>query len=92
MGLFSKLKGVKEPKEGVAPIGREDLRQKLLALNHDQVPFSVAASHGGKEGDIVAQWKIVDAQWYEIFAKASLEKTHRIYIALDDKRSEARIL
>jgi hypothetical protein len=92
VGLFSKLKGIKEPKEGIAPVPREELRQKLLAINNDEVPFSVIDGPGGKDGDLVAQWKIVDAQWYEIFAKASLEKTHRIYIALDEKASEARIL
>ena len=92
MGLFSKLKGIKEPKEGVAPVAAADLKQKLLGLNNEQVPFAVTQGPGGKEGDVVAEWKIVDAQWLEIFAKASIEKAHRIYVTLDEKSNEARIL
>ena len=92
MGLFSKLKGIKEPKEGVAPVPAVDLKAKLLGLNNEQVPFALTAGPGGKDGDLVAEWKIVDAQWLEIFAKASLEKTHRIYVTLDEKSNEAKIL
>ena len=92
MGLFDRLKGVREPKDGVAPVPAEELKQRLLALGGDQVPFSVVAGPGGKEGDVVAEWKIVDAQWLEIFAKAGLEKTHRIYVTLDAGDNEARVL
>ena len=92
MGLFDKLKGIKEPKEGVAPAPRDEVLQRLLALNNDQVPFAVTRGEGGKNGDLVAEWKIVDAAWYEIFAKANLEKVHRIYVVLDEARAEARVL
>ena len=92
MGLFDKLKGIKAPQEGVAPVPADDLKQRLLALNDGQVPFSVSGGPGGEGGDVVAQWKIVDAQWYEIFARAGLEKTHRIYVTLDQGRGEARVL
>ena len=92
MGLFDKLKGIKEPKEGVAPVPPEELTSRLLALNNDQVPFAVSSGAGGKEGDVIAQWKIVDAQWYEIFAKASLEKSHKIYLTLDRASNEVRVL
>ena len=92
MGLFDKLKGVRPPAVGVAPVPPEELQTRLLALNNSEVPFSVTPGGGGKDGDVVAEWKIVDAQWYEIFAKAGLEKTHRIYVTLDVADSEARIL
>jgi hypothetical protein len=92
VGLFDRLKGIREPKEGVAPVPPDELRQRLLGLNNDQVPFSVAAGPGGKDGDLIAEWKIVDAQWYEIFAKASLEKSHKVYVTLNPKGGEARIL
>lgn len=92
MGLFDKLKGVRKPDEGVAPLPPDELKMKLLGLNSDQVPFSLTPGPGGKEGDVVAQWKIVDAQWLEIFAKASLQKTHKIYLTLDDRNGEVRVL
>ncbi|HVF52598.1 MAG TPA: hypothetical protein VNC78_03220 [Actinomycetota bacterium] len=92
MGLFDKLKGIKKPEEGVAPAGPEELKQKLLVLSGDQVPFTVVPGAGGKDGDLIVEWKIVDAQWYEIFAKASLEKSHKIYLTLDRKTNEVRVL
>lgn len=92
MGLFDKLKGIKEPEPGVAPVSSDELKQKLLALNHDEVPFTVAAGAGGKDGDLVAEWKIVDAKWFEIFAEAGLEKTHKIYLSLDGGANEVRVL
>ena len=92
MGLLDKLRGVRAPKEGVAPVPAEELRQRLLALNNAEVPFTLTDSGGGKDGDVVAQWKIVDADWFEIFAKAGLEKTHRIYLTLDLGHGEVRVL
>ena len=92
MGLFSKLQGVREPAEGVAPVPPEELQSRLLALNADQIPFVISQGPGGEDGDVIAEWKIVDAQWYEIFAKASLSKTHRIYLTLNPGSSEARAL
>lgn len=92
MGFLDKLKGVKGPVEGVAPVGRDDLSGKLLGLNNDQVPFTVAPGPGGEDGDLIAEWKIVDAQWYQIFAKAGLEKAHRILLSLDAANNEVRAL
>jgi hypothetical protein len=92
MGVFDRLKGIKHAQEGVAPIPREELEQRLLALNNGQIPFVVRAGSGGKEGDVVAEWRIVDADWYEIFAKASLKMSHKVYVGLSVKDNEARIL
>src|SRR4029079_19490765 len=40
------------------------------------------------EGD----WKIRDADWHEIFAKAGLKKSHRIDLKLDEARHEVKAL
>jgi hypothetical protein len=92
MGLLDKLKGVKEPEPGTAPVAREEIQQRLLALNDGQVPFTIAPGAGGEEGDLVAEWKIVDAQWLEIFAKAGIEKSHKIYLAFNEAENEVRAL
>ena len=92
MGLLNKLKGIREPESGVSPIPKDELQRKLLALNDDRIPFSIEAGPGGEEGDVVAEWRIVDAEWYEIFAKASLEKSHTIRLGLSDEDKEARVL
>ncbi len=92
MGFFDKLKGVREPQPGASPVPPNDLHQRLLGLNSDQVPFTIAPGRGGEEGDLIVEWKIVDAQWLEIFAKAGIEKTHRIYLTLDPTDNEVRVL
>ena len=92
MGLLDKLKGIKEPAPGAAPVSPAELEQKLLALNNEGVPFVVEKGSGGKEGDLVAEWRIVDASWYEIFAKAGLEKSHTIRLGLSHKDNEVRVL
>lgn len=92
MGLLDRLKGIKDPAPGVAPVPQRELHQKLLELNNDELPFSVASGPGGDEGDVVAEWKIADATWYEIFAKAKLEKSHTIRLGLSQKDNEVRVL
>ncbi|MGO7216353.1 hypothetical protein ACCS75_35660, partial [Rhizobium ruizarguesonis] len=40
-------------------------------------PFVVP--DGNPEGDdLVAEWNIVDARWYELFAKAGLQKLFKV--------------
>ena len=82
MGIFGK-------KPQVPAQSPEEVKARLLALNRPTAPFRIV--DGGAEGaDLVAEWKIVDAQWYEIFAKAGLTKIFRIYLKLDPGRHELR--
>lgn len=89
MGLLDFLMGIKRPEAGAAVQSKAELERRLLALNNDQVPFSVASS---ETSDLEARWKIVDANWLEIFAKAGLQKSHTIYLRLDEGKHEARAL
>lgn len=71
------------------PEPEERLRSRLLAINRDTAPFVVR--DGTPEGvDLVAEWKIVDSRWYEIFAKAGLERVFRVLMKLDPERGEVR--
>jgi hypothetical protein len=89
MGLWDKLTSTKRPKSGTTVCSRDEVRQRILAINRPTAPFQVI--DGADEGvDLIAEWKIVDAQWYEIFAKAGLEKVFRIYLKLDEEASEVR--
>ncbi len=89
MGFLDKLKGTKHPVEGTPVMARADLLERLLALTHEKVPFAISV---GTEADLEAQWKIVDAAWYETFAKAGLEKAHKIHLRLDEAEHEVRAL
>ena len=86
MGLFG---FGKKPKKNTPVLPVEDVRQRLLALNRETAPYQIR--DGSAEGvDLIAEWKIVDARWYEIFAKASLTKVFRIYMKFDEAKQEVR--
>ena len=89
MGLFDLFTGNKAPAPGVTRIPAAELRTALLALNRDSAPWVVR--DGSPDGcDLVAEWKIVDARWYEIFAKASLSKVFKVLMKFDEARGEIR--
>jgi hypothetical protein len=89
MKLFDWLTSTKRPDEGVAASDLNDVKERILALNRPTAPFQIV--DGTDEGvDLIAEWKIVDAQWYEIFAKAGLEKTFRIFMKFDEEAKEVR--
>jgi len=69
----------------------QELYARLMALNRPTAPYRIV--DGSSENvDLIAEWKIVDAQWYEIFAKANLTKVFRIYLKLDPARRELRAM
>jgi hypothetical protein len=89
MGILDFLTGTKAAPAGVARKSAADLKAALLALNRDSSPWQVR--DGAAEGcDLVAEWKIVDARWYEIFAKASLTKVFKVLMKLDEPKGEIR--
>jgi hypothetical protein len=79
----------KKPATNVPALSALDMKSRLLALNRPSAPFSIV--DGQAEGvDLIAEWKIVNASWYEIFAKARLEKVFRIFMKLDPGKNEIR--
>jgi hypothetical protein len=89
MGLFDWMTGSKPAPEGVARQPAAALREHLLAVNRDTAPFRIR--DGAPEGvDLVAEWKIVDARWYEIFAKAGLKRVFKVLMKFDAAKGEVR--
>lgn len=89
MGLFDWITGSKAPPPGVARQPVLALREAMLGLNRETAPFQIR--DGAPEGvDLVAEWKIVDARWYEIFAKASLTRVFKVLMKFDAERGEVR--
>jgi hypothetical protein len=89
MGIFDWLSGTKRPKAGTAPLPAAGVRAALLAVNRPTAPFTVRDGQP-ENTDLVAEWRIVDASWYEIFGKAGLTKVFRILMRLDPDRHEVR--
>ena len=89
MGLFDWLTGNKAAPAGVPKQSAAELRSRLLGVNRDTAPFTVR--DGAPEGvDLVAEWKIVDARWYEIFAKAGLERSFKVLMKFGEAKGEVR--
>jgi hypothetical protein len=89
MGLFDFLTSTKRPAAGTPALSPDEVADRILALNRQTAPFQIV--DGRSEGaDLIAEWKIVDAEWYELFAKAGLEKVFRIYLKLDPAKREVR--
>jgi hypothetical protein len=89
MGLLDKLKGTRPAKEGVAPVSVDELRSTLVGLTRDSAPWEVR--DGADEGcDLVAEWRIVDAQWYGIFFAYGLSKVFRVKMKFDEDDHEVR--
>ena len=89
MGLFDWMTGSKPAPPGVPRLAVPALRKGLLAINRDTAPFKVR--DGKPEGvDMVAEWRIVDAQWYEIFAKAGIQRVFKVLMKFDEAKGEVR--
>ncbi len=89
MSLLNWLTGSRPAPEGVAREPVAALRKRLLGLNRDTAPFLIR--DGKREGvDLVAEWKIVDAEWYEIFAKAGIQRVFKVLMKFDEARGMVR--
>jgi hypothetical protein len=89
MGMFDFLFSTKRPPAGTAVLSVKAVRDKVLGVNRATAPFQVI--DGAAEGvDLIAEWKIVDAKWHEIFAKAGLKKVFKIYLKLDENEHQVR--
>lgn len=90
MGLFDALTGTKKPKPGTPVKTQAEVRAAILGVNRDTAPFQVREARPEEKCDLVIEWRIVDAKWYEIFAKAGLKSVFRIFLKLDDAKKEVR--
>ena len=86
MGLFG---FGKKANKNTPALSVEAVRQRLLALNRDTAPYQIIDG-ASQNVDLIAEWKIVDAKWYELFAKANLTKVFRIYMKFDAAKQQVR--
>lgn len=89
MGLFDFLTGGSKPATDRNRAATPDLRKALLAINRDTAPFHIRDGAPEKV-DLVAEWKIVDARWYEIFAKAGTKRVFKVLMKFDEDSGQVR--
>lgn len=86
MGLFG---FGKKADKNASVLTLEEVKGRILALNRDTAPYQIIDG-AAEKADLIAEWKVVDAKWYEIFAKANLTKVFRIYMKFDPAKHEVR--
>lgn len=89
MGLFDWLTGTKTPPAGIVARAPGEVRAAILAISRATAPF-VVRDGAPERVDLVAEWRIVDAAWYEIFAKAGLTRVFKVLMRLDPQTREVR--
>jgi hypothetical protein len=91
MGMLDATAGSRPPRPGVMPVAVELLRHALVQLNRDSAPWHVR--DGGAEGtDLIAEWRITDGKWYDVFGRAALARVPRLFLLLDDATRTVRLL
>ncbi len=90
MGIFDVLTGTKRPKDGTPVKSRAELRADLLGLNRDSARWHIRQATPEEKCDLTDEWRIVDARWYEIFAKAGLKSVFKTFLKIDDAKKEVR--
>jgi hypothetical protein len=89
MGWFDWLTGNKPAPSGVKRQPMAKLKAGLMGVNRHSSPFRVRS--GKKEGvDLVAEWKIVDAEWHEELARAGIERVFKVLMKFDEAKGEVR--
>jgi hypothetical protein len=89
MGLFDFFTSTRRPPPGTKKSSQKEVLDALMGLNRPTAPYHLI--NGQSEGvDLIAEWKIVDAQWHEIFLKSGLKKVFKIYLRLDAQKHEVR--
>lgn len=89
MGLLDLFTGRRAPAPGTIRVPATDLRAALLGLARETSPVVLRLARPGEEGaDLVAEWRLSDATWFELFAKAGLTKVAQAALRLDEATGE----
>jgi hypothetical protein len=89
VGILDFLKSTKAPPPGTAVLSADEVCKRLMDVNRPTAPYRIV--DGAAEGaDVLVEWKIVDATWYEIFGKAGLTKAFSILLKLYPEEHQVR--
>src|SRR5262245_51144645 len=89
-GIVDTIKGVREPDASTPVVAVDELRKRLLAIKGVSYPLEIVEGEGGKDGDLVARWRIRDAQWWSAFHAARANSVTEIHMVLDESTHEVR--
>jgi hypothetical protein len=85
MGFFQYLGGKKG--SDIPAVSKSILIDNLLALNDASKPYHIMK---GVDTDLIAEWKIVDVEWYGVLNKNGLKQAYRALLLVDELRHSVR--
>ena len=75
--------GTIKPEAATEPVDLTEMRARLLSVNELDIPFRIVP---GKNGKLVAEWRIADARWAGPMQAGGLKMVHKITLVLDETR------
>ena len=91
MRFLDYLSSTRRPTPETPVLGGAAVRERILSLNRPTAPYQVR--HGAVEHvDLVAEWKVLDESWSEIFSKAGMRRAFSIHMRLDEGRHNVRAI
>lgn len=78
-----------EPAAGVSPVSSATLRERLMAVNALDVPFSVQPSPDDSSV-LIGTWRYADAKWIDLARAHGMKRTYRILMKLDEANNTVR--
>lgn len=73
---------------GVPPATKEALMQQLLSLNEQDIPYTI--KRGGRDNEIVVDWRYADARWLDLMRLHGMSKGYRLVLRLDEGAHNVR--
>lgn len=73
---------------GVPPVAREVLMRQLLALNRQDLPYTV--SRGRRDNELVIDWRYGDAKWRDLMRACRMSKGYRLVLRFDERARNVR--
>lgn len=78
------------PQPGTRPEPATFLRDRLLALNQQDVPVQVTALPNNSD-TLDITWRYGDSQWFDLMRTHKMHRTHKLVLALDEHSHTARV-
>jgi hypothetical protein len=78
------------PRPGTRPEPAALLRDRLLALNEQDLPVQAMAPPNNNTVEVT--WRYGDAQWLDLMRAHKMRHTHKLVLALEEQSHTARVL
>jgi len=73
---------------GVEPLAAETLMQQLLAINEQDVPYTI--KRGKRANELVVDWRYADARWLDLMRIHGMSKGYRLVLRFDRRTHNVR--